>query len=94
MDKPTLDTLHELTGDGTQTILGAAGNSGTVNFYRLDIITPCIFDDLLINGVAQTSLVGVTLSNSASLHNVTEVNVVSGVCIGYTSPPLTGNIPA
>jgi|TARA_R110000824_G_scaffold328599_1_gene515451 hypothetical protein len=92
MDKPTLSTLHELTGDGTQTILGAAGTSGTVDFYRLDIITPCVFDDLLINGVAQTALVGVTVSNSASFHNVTEVNVTSGVCIGYTAPALTGNI--
>ena len=92
MDKPTLDTLHELTGDGTQTILGAAATSGAVNFYRLDIITNCVLDTLVINGVSQTSLLGVTIRSSVSLHNVTEVNVTSGVCIGYTAPPLAGNI--
>ena len=92
MDKPTLDTLHELTGDGTQTILGAAGTSGDVDFYRLDIITNCVLDTLVINGVAQTSLVGVTIRGSVSFYNVTEVIVTSGVCIGYTAPPLTGNI--
>ena len=92
MDKPTRDTLHELTGDGTQTILGAGQSVTGVNYYRLDIISDCVFEAMYIMGAAASGLNNVSIKSPYSLHNVTGFNVSSGVCIGYTSPPLTGSM--
>tara|TARA_R110002072_G_scaffold106671_6_gene232892 strand:+ start:3633 stop:3914 length:282 start_codon:yes stop_codon:yes gene_type:complete len=92
MDKPTLDTLQELTGDGTQTILGAGQSVTGVNYYRLDIISDCVFEAMYIMGDAANGLNNVSIKSPYSLHNVTGFNVTSGVCIGYTAPSLTGNI--
>ena len=92
MDKPTLDTLHELTGDGTQTIIDSTSGAVTGDFYRLDCITTCVFDALSIDGVAQTSLLGDIITQTHSFHNVTSVLMDTGVCIGYTAPALTGQI--
>ena len=91
MDKPTLDTLHELTGDGTQTILASGQGVTDVNYYRLDIIKDCTLDNMHIMGVSQSGL-NTTIKSPYSLYNVTSVTVSAGVCIGYTAPPLTGSI--
>lgn len=92
MDKPTLDTLHELTGDGTQTILASGQVETGVNYYRLDIISDCTLDNMHIMGVSQSGLDNVSMKSPCSLYNVTSVTVISGLCIGYTAPPLTGSI--
>tara|TARA_R110000751_G_scaffold291933_1_gene399144 strand:+ start:850 stop:1134 length:285 start_codon:yes stop_codon:yes gene_type:complete len=92
MDKPTLDTLHELTGDGTQTIIDSTSGAVTGDFYRLDCITTCVFDALSIDGVAQTAIIAKTIIQTHSFHNVTSLTVGSGACIGYTAPSLTGQI--
>ena len=93
MDKPIVKTLHELTGDGAQTILTTAGSSGAVNFYRLDVVADCVLDALEVDGVSFTAAIAAkSIVAPHSFHNVTSVNVASGVCIGYTAPALTGQI--
>tara|TARA_R100000963_G_C4634315_1_gene98727 strand:- start:168 stop:440 length:273 start_codon:yes stop_codon:yes gene_type:complete len=90
MDKPSLDSLHELTGDGTQTILEAAVVSGAVNFYRLDFILDSVFDEIDIQGVDQVPVFGVNVMKAGtSIYNVTSVTLASGIAIGFTAPALT-----
>tara|TARA_R110000764_G_scaffold13356_1_gene38562 strand:+ start:207 stop:491 length:285 start_codon:yes stop_codon:yes gene_type:complete len=94
MDKVAVKKLRELTGDGSQTFINNSSGTITGDFYKLQVITDSTFDGIYILGATVEPLTGVTIPAGTVLHNVTSIVLANGTVIGYTNPPLTGNIPA
>ena len=93
MDNPSLGQLRELTGDGTQTILGAGVASGAVDFYRVDFILDTQLSLIYIQDLDHsTTFSGSTCKAGTSIYNVTKITADSGLLIGFTAPDLTGQI--
>ena len=90
MDKPSLKSLNELTGDGEQTVIAAGASSGTVDWYRVDFILDTTFSTIEIQGQDQSLAFGANVMKAGnSLYNVTNVEVATGLLIGFTAPELT-----
>ena len=91
MDKPTLNALRELTGEGAQTIITAAsGNLTGKDFYKVVCITDVDIDTVTVDGQTGTPLDGLGAKRHFIMTNVTQIQIDSGdtgaVAIGYTNP--------
>ena len=87
MDKPTVDALRELTGEGAQTIITAAsGNLTGKDFYKVVCITDVDIDTVTVDGLAA--------KRHFIMTNVTQIQIAAAdtgaVAIGYTNPTVPG----
>lgn len=92
-DKPTLNALRELTGEGAQTIITAASSNPTAvtgDFYKVVCITDVDIDEVTVNGQTGTSLDGMGAKRHFIMTNVTSLKIdaadTGAVAIGYTNP--------
>tara|TARA_R100001244_G_scaffold33812_1_gene31423 strand:+ start:1124 stop:1405 length:282 start_codon:yes stop_codon:yes gene_type:complete len=90
MDKPTLDALYELTGEGTQTIVNNGSGVVTGNFYKIYFAKTANIISITIDGQSGTGLDGIGATRHLVLTNVTSIAVSSGVVICYTAPTVPG----
>ena len=86
-DKPTLDALKELTGEGTQQVISVADGVVTGNFYKVMFLKSGDMASITVAGQSSTGLDGMTVVRHAIFYNVTSIAVESPcVVIGYTNP--------
>ena len=91
MDKPTVDALRELTGEGAQTIITAAsGNLTGKDFYKVVCITDVDIATVTVDGQTGTALDGMGAKRHFIMTNVTQIQIdaadTGAVAIGYTNP--------
>ena len=89
MDKPTLNALNELLGEGSQTVIN---NSAPVtgNFYKVVWVKTGTITTITIDGQTGTALDGMSATRHLVLTNVTALTVASGIAIGFTNPVVPG----
>tara|TARA_R100001244_G_scaffold33812_1_gene31424 strand:+ start:1418 stop:1690 length:273 start_codon:yes stop_codon:yes gene_type:complete len=90
MDKPTLDALRELNGEGAQTIITSADGTVTGNFYKVLCVTDVDMDEVTIDGQTTTALDGMSAKRFCLITNVTSFKIdaadTGAVAIGFTAP--------
>ena len=86
-DKPTLDALRELTGEGAQQVISVADGTVTGNFYKVMFLKGGVMTDITVAGQSSTGLDGMTVVRHALFYNVTSITLASPcVAICYTNP--------
>ena len=86
MDKPVLNELYELNGEGTQTVIDNGSGTVTGNFYKVVWAKTGTITTITIDGQSGTALDGKSATRHLVLTNVTSLNIASGVAIGFTHP--------
>ena len=86
MDKPVLNELYELNGEGTQTIISNGSGTVTGNFYKVVWAKTGTITTITIDGQSGTALDGKSATRHLVLTNVTSLEIASGVAIGFTHP--------
>ena len=89
-DKPTLNALYELTGEGTQTIIDNGSGTVTGNFYKVVWAKTGTITTITIDGQSGTALDGKSATRHLVLTNVTSLALTSGVAICFTHPSVPG----
>ena len=90
MDKPVLNELYELTGEGTQTVIENSSGTVTGNFYKVVWAKTGTITTITIDGQSGTALDGKSATRHLVLTNVTSLEISSGVAIGFTHPSVPG----
>tara|TARA_R100001530_G_scaffold633_2_gene1055 strand:+ start:2051 stop:2332 length:282 start_codon:yes stop_codon:yes gene_type:complete len=86
MDKPVLNELYELNGEGAQTVMDNGSGTVTGNFYKVVWAKTGTITTITIDGQSGTALDGVSATRHLVLTNVTSLEIASGVAIGFTHP--------
>ena len=90
-DKPTLNALRELTGEGEQQVISVADGTVTGNFYKVMFLKGGVLTDMTIEGQSGTALDGMTVVRHAIFYNVSSITLASPcVVICYTNPTVPG----
>ena len=84
MDKPTLNELYELTGEGTQTVIDSGSGTVTGNFYRVWWAKTGTVNSITVGGQSGTAIDGLQCIRHLILTNVTSIKLDSGTAIGFT----------
>jgi len=90
MDKPVLNELYELNGEGTQTVIDNSSGTVTGNFYKVVWAKTGTITTITIDGQSGTALDGVQATRHLVLTNVTSLEIASGIAIGFTHPSVPG----
>tara|TARA_R100000963_G_C4634315_1_gene98729 strand:- start:771 stop:1052 length:282 start_codon:yes stop_codon:yes gene_type:complete len=85
-DKPTLNALNELLGEGSQTVINSASGAVTGNFYKVVWVKTGTITTVTVGGQSSTALDGMQATRHLILTNVTALQLTSGICIGFTHP--------
>tara|TARA_R110002020_G_scaffold99305_1_gene235803 strand:- start:723 stop:980 length:258 start_codon:yes stop_codon:yes gene_type:complete len=84
MDRPVLNELYELTGEGTQTVIDSGSGTVTGDFYRVWWAKTGTVNAITIDGQTGTAIDGLQVIRHLILTNVTSLKLDGGIAIGFT----------
>ena len=84
MDRPALNELYELTGEGTQTVIDNSSGEVTGDFYRVWWAKTGTVETITIDGQSGTAIDGLQVIRHCILTNVIKIKLTSGIAIGFT----------